>query len=284
MGEKGTGLNDPFKFVLDACHNGTMAEKLLNPLPFPRMVDMELCNVCNFKCKMCPIGQGVVKRKKGFMTGNVFYKILNELAEYKTPVRFIRWGEPTLHPELYHWIKKVKEKGLLCHINTNGFLLDADRICETGLDSIKFSFQGGNKVEYEIWRGIDYYDELCRKIKFLSTLPNRPFIIAGTTLTENENNFFVIPGADRMWIGRTKDLTRRPEEYGECPEVFDKLSVNFDGTVSACCSDFDNEMLIGDTEEQTLKEIWEGEKLDYYRRELADYRHSELPRCKFCSR
>ncbi|KKK49106.1 hypothetical protein LCGC14_3138430, partial [marine sediment metagenome] len=31
------------------------------------------------------------------MTDEIFEKILEEIAPHKTAVRFIRWGEPTIH-------------------------------------------------------------------------------------------------------------------------------------------------------------------------------------------
>ena len=39
------------------------------------------------------------------------------------------------------------------------------------------------------------------------------------------------------------------------------MTINSDGTVSACCSDWNQQLIIGNINENSLKEIWESEKL-----------------------
>ncbi len=241
MGEESISVN-PFDAIYKKCNSA------IKPTEFPSLIDIELTNYCNLNCPYCPTGNGSAKRPKGYMTGNVWNIILKELAEHKTPIRFVRWGEPTLHPKLYDWIREAKDKGLLVHINTNGVNLDIDRVRKSGLDSIKVSLHGQ--------RGI--------------ILPNR---IGGLYFTAKvyRENF------------NTKDLTKPPEKYKSCSEVIAKLSINWDGTVSACCADYDNKMLVGDIKSKSLAEIWNGHKLNYYRKMLKDMRHAELELCRCCS-
>lgn len=82
------------------------------------------------------------------MSEDVIETIIRNIKKYNIPgVRFIRWGEPTMHPDYIEIIRKVKEAGAITHINTNGLLLDEDQmrqLVEAGLDSIKFSFQGAD--------------------------------------------------------------------------------------------------------------------------------------------
>ena len=52
--------------------------------------------------------------------------------------------------------------------------------------------------------------------------------------------------------------------HPECPEVFNKLSINWDGTLTACCTDSDNKMLLGNIKESSVTEIWKSDKLDEY--------------------
>ena len=46
-----------------------------------------------------------------------------------------------------------------------------------------------------------------------------------------------------------------------CSVIFYSMTINSDGTVSACCSDWNQELIIGNTNENSLKEIWKSEKL-----------------------
>ncbi|GHS93367.1 hypothetical protein FACS1894139_02910 [Planctomycetales bacterium] len=67
---------------------------------YPCCIDIELTNHCNLSCLMCPTGTGVAKREKGFMSAPLFSRILEDCKGKKVGLRFIRWGEPTLHPQL----------------------------------------------------------------------------------------------------------------------------------------------------------------------------------------
>lgn len=67
-----------------------------------------------------------------------------------------------------------------------------------------------------------------------------------------------------------------------CPEVWDKLSVNWDGSVSACCQDYDDLMIVGNILESNLKDIFNGMEELKYREILKDSDYDKLPLCKHC--
>ena len=66
----------------------------------------------------------------------------------------LNWrGEPLLHPQLCEIIRHAKEQGIVdVIINTNATHLDdsyAEKLLNSGLDYIIFSFDGGTKETYE---------------------------------------------------------------------------------------------------------------------------------------
>tara|TARA_B100000315_G_scaffold73343_1_gene66935 strand:- start:1876 stop:2676 length:801 start_codon:yes stop_codon:yes gene_type:complete len=252
------------------------------------------------------------------MEDSIYYKILDEIKEHKTPIRFIRWGEPTSHPNLLEFVRAAKEFGVMCHLNTNGSLLDEQKIDELlriPIDSIKFSFQGVDRNSYQEMRNIDFFDELLSIIKMFYKKRGRrkfPFIHVSTTVTYETLGQVekfreeLIKFSDLVTIGRTvlegrihmdevrlgkeeKELLKHlisqeslVREHPECPEVFNKLSINWDGTLTACCEDYDNKMLLGDIRKSSIKKIWRSKKLNEYRATLAAMRHDELELCKNC--
>lgn len=267
---------------------------------FPRMLDVELTNKCNMACRMCPTGQRKLTRPVGFMGKLLFANIIGQAAEYKTPLRFIRWGEPTMHPDLIEYIKMANQAGLKTHLNTNGLNVDLKLILElfdSGLDSIKFSLQGIDSAGYEAMRGMDVFYSILERVRLMFRLRTerkltRPFIQIATTVTtessESIMKFAEMVGefTDAFYVGRTRDLdkTNLPQAACECPEVFDKLSIDWDGRVSACCGDYDRKMTVGDMYLTPLKTIWMGPLLETYREKLRAYRHNELALCKSCAR
>lgn len=308
---------NPFKPIYAECNWGNSRQKLDNLPIFPRCLDIELTNLCNFKCLMCPTGTGAHQRKKGLMSDAIFYKIIDEIKKYKTPLRFIRWGEPTLHPNLINFLRVAKENDSLIHINTNGKLIDKKmmvQLIDIPLDSIKFSFQGVDKKSYCEMRGIDFFDELLEKIKMLYELRENnsyPFIHISTTITYESKDQVkafkdrVAKFTDLVTVGRTQldfidpsttnlsesriktlILLKKQEsiikKHIECPEVFDKLSIDWDGCVTACCGDYDNKMVVGNIVKKSLVELWTSDKMNFYRQMLAEMRHDELDLCRTC--
>jgi len=161
---------NPFKSVYDQVNEGNNQDKMACLPNFPRMVDIELTNTCNLKCRMCPTGMDTSTRRKGFMGWETFSKLAIECAKHYTPVRLIRWGEPTLHPDCLKYVRFLKQYGLKVHMNTNGSMMDYDLVDDliaSKLDSIKFSFQGVNSEEYSAWRQGSDYNLLCGWIKHL---------------------------------------------------------------------------------------------------------------------
>jgi radical SAM protein with 4Fe4S-binding SPASM domain len=285
-----------FQKLYDECNWGDMKAKLKTPFNFPCVVDLELTNLCNLKCSMCPTGRGVLTRPKGLMSWDMYMSVIDQLPQ-GTGVRFARWGEPLLHADCLRMVKYAKAKKMLVHTHTNGMFLDSDfvdRICSIPLDSIKFSFQGVTADQYNRIREKADFNLLLGAIKELHRVRGGrkfPYIQIATTVlpdtpTEEIEQFQKSVGSicDQVDVGQTRNLFVPDEEtnFPNCPEVFDKLSINWDGTVVACCGDWNNELYLGDLKTQTIKQVWNGNRLRELREMLAAKRHNELPLCRHC--
>lgn len=223
-------------------------------------------------------------------------RILVELSQYKTPIRLIRWGEPLLHPAIYDVIRRAKELDIAVHLNTNGMMLSpsiAKMLISTGVDSIKISMQGYDRQSYAKVRGMDFFVQLCEDIRGLVLArgkSDKPRIVVGTTTGPEtpDGTCMSIGGlmgvVDNVHFGETLDLAEERKPPDVCPEVFDKLSIDWDGKVSACCGDYDNYMTVGDLATQTLKEVWLCKKMKDYRKKLTERDYEGLTLCQRCAR
>ena len=282
---------------------------------FPFIVDVELTNNCNLSCIFC--GQQTMKRQKGFMSWNILKKIVDECATHNTPIRFIRWGEPFLHKKIIDFAKYVKDNGLLLHITNNGVAIkekDMKNLVDIGLDSLIFSFQGATKEQYEAMRNNKKYDELKNNVLHMIEIrgmSEKPFIHVSSTMTnetkEEIDAFLKYWGniADSVGVGKTNlsylsmdqiksfenlgklEVLKKQEtikkEYRPCTEVYQKLSVNWDGKVTCCCADFDNYLIVGDLSNSTLTGIWQNsEELKAIRLLLDKMNHWSLNLCSRC--
>jgi radical SAM protein with 4Fe4S-binding SPASM domain len=294
-------IKNPFQELYERCTFGVMREKINNIPDFPRMIDVELTAKCNFRCAMCPVGQKRVKREQGDMSLDTLMKVLQQAKRYRTPIRYIRWGEPMMSPIFKDAIIQTKRHKLMCHVNTNGWFMNEDMayfLIEEKLDSIKFSFQGVTPRSYSIWRRKNFFDELIMRIKMLRDIRSKmkadyPYIQVGTTIQPDTResaieSFKKVVGryADDVYVSTTMDLEskRNADNYCECPEVFDKMSVDWDGKVVACCGDYDKFMVVGDIHQDTLKDIWRSAELNRIRNKLSRYEHGDFELCSRCAR
>lgn len=316
-------LENPFVPIYRKINGGTNQEKYdmikNGDVQLPYYLDVELTNFCNFNCCFCPTGTKAMQRMRGHMPDNVADAIAENVKKYNIPaVRFIRWGEPTLHPNYLSILEKVKNAGALIHINTNGSLLDEaqiQKLLDIHLDSIKFSFQGADEGTYnEMREGGDYLRllDIVRKFHEMRGERDYPYIQISTTLTgetaEQIEGFKSDIGdyCDYYNVGYTKlnhlnvdtmnideeekKKIRRLQEHETinhtfrpvCVEAFDKLSINWNGDVTLCCGDYDNFMLVGNILDMDLKQIFNSRAADIYRDAIAKMQYGKIKCCSNC--
>lgn len=316
-------LENPFVPIYRKINGGTNQEKYdmikNGDVQLPYYLDVELTNFCNFNCCFCPTGTKAMQRMRGHMPDNVADAIAENVKKYNIPaVRFIRWGEPTLHPNYLSILEKVKNAGALIHINTNGSLLDEaqiQKLLDMHLDSIKFSFQGADEGTYnEMREGGDYLRllDIVRKFHEMRGEKDYPYIQISTTLTgetaEQIEGFKSDIGdyCDYYNVGYTKlnhlnvdtmnideeekKKIRRLQEHETinhtfrpvCVEAFDKLSINWNGDVTLCCGDYDNFMLVGNILDMDLKQIFNSRAADIYRDAIAKMQYGKIKCCSNC--
>jgi len=285
----------------------------------PFTVDVELTNHCNLLCVFCD--RQLMKRAKGFMDFAVLKKIVDQAAEIGVlGIRFIRWGEPLLHPKVFEAVKYIKSKGLLAHITTNGLLVDekmAEQIVESGLDNIIFSMQGLDEKGYLEMRrvkayGAEQHKMLLKNINGLLAVrkkmgADRPYIqVTTTTMDETEeqikewregwNNKVDLAthtGVTSLFrvrnCSKVKPLLNRVKFWKRdmlCHEVLTKMAVNWNGDFTACANDYDNFMILGNIKKMTMKQAWHSAKLNYYRgilkrNDLKEI-NKKIPYCGYC--
>lgn len=268
---------DPFKEIYAACNKGKNKWKYENLPCFPLLLDISLTSQCNMACRMCNTGlrnREVAKGKipappKIFMEKFLFLKILGEIKDRKTPIRFIGWGENTLHPDFWWFVKKCNEFSIMAHLNTNGTVL---RQMREKIDSVKLSLHANSK---KVREGVDALITMnCYRS---ASITDKEAEKTGIDITKEP--FILLDSAKQYrQFYKGMDAPRLPC----CPEVYNKLLIHSDGDVSACCNDGEKQMLVGNLHNETLQEIWLGEKIERYRELIASEKHWGLPLCKDC--
>ncbi len=103
---------------------------------FPSYLEVELTSRCNLACPFCP--QTKLTRPKGDLEHEAFVSLLDRVGDFVFLLNFSGFGEPTLHPRLFEFVRLAKSRGIpRVEIETNGTGLDEaflDAAFESGLD------------------------------------------------------------------------------------------------------------------------------------------------------
>ncbi len=278
---------------------------------FPTHVDIEPSDACNLRCVMCPQSFDRSGIQDGFITMDLFHKIVDECAKEGLYSMKLNWrGEPLIHPKFIEMVKYAKDKGIKeLQTNSNGTLLNENKIrglIEAGLDGIIFSMDGATKETYEKIRVRAKYDILMKNIKDFVRIRNemgkkKPFI--RIQMVRMKDNVHEVDQFIKMWEGivdhvATNDYSNRGEgeendrsiEYDQitlgrktCPQPFQRLMVAWDGKVMMCCGDWFRKNVVGDVTKQTLKEIWNGAILNQLRELHKQSKLDVMPACRTCN-
>lgn len=281
---------------------------------FPKLLEIEPSSKCNMNCLFC--GRQVMNRPEVLMDYNLYKKIIDECSNYDVVgiSGFSGWGEPLLNPRLLDMIEYAHKHNILSHLCTNGLLLNkvvSNKLLDAGLDKIKISLQGATAENYSVMRANPHYQRIVDNIKKLVELRDKRgddlFIQVSTSVTDETDeqvqeftdfwkstvdNFYCdittfrrLRGIERVeeFIENKNLQTERPIRKSRCVDVRTRLVVHADGFVPICCSDCKREVLLGDINKQTLKEVWDSPKLNNIRKILAnDDGNDKIPFCKPC--
>jgi radical SAM protein with 4Fe4S-binding SPASM domain len=299
--------------------NRTKLETVI-PLSTPFIINVDPSDSCNFKCGFCPTGDRELMKKVGrpFITMNfdLFKKIIDDLKDFSVPIKVLRLykdGEPLLNPNFAEMVKYAKDSGCVLRVDTttNGSLLNPTlnrKLINSGIDRINISIEGVNAEQYMSFSKykIDF-DKFVANIRDLYNNKENCEIVVkinGDILTEEDKLFFKKTFEDisdsayiehimscwpefelRDGLEVNNELALYGQEIKEvsvCPYVFYSFSINSDGKVSLCFLDWSKKLLIGDTREEKLKDIWLGSKLRDYQKMFLEGKRKSNPICRNC--
>jgi radical SAM protein with 4Fe4S-binding SPASM domain len=213
------------------------------------------------------------------------------------------------HPHLEEMVRLATERELGTRIHTNATLLDqerAKRLLESSPDLVSFSFDGYDKATYEAVRIGANFEKTLENISFFLSERRRmglkkPYtviqIIEPWDITEEYRRNLQKFGETVRAMGLDKFYVKRPHNWagnapGEagtgntlipCTFLFYSMTILWDGTVCPCPQDWYGSMVLGNLNEQSLNEIWNGEPIRTLRRRMFRRDLSGLL-CEQCDR
>lgn len=282
-----------------------LASQQLIDYRFPRHIFVETTSFCNLQCKMCP--RNLKPIRLGAMDDDLFKKIVDEAGQFgQRSFSLHLFGEPLCDKDIIekiNYIKSTDPKNSVL-LTTNGVLLTPDislGLIKNGLDKITISIHSPENKTYQSITGQDKLATVeINILEFIrlkkETKSNRPKIFL--RLVKIKENAQQITDFYKKWRryplkievreghnygGKIKDiLQRRPPRRYPCYHLWLAPGINWDGEVSICCDDINREAIIGNVNNENLSKIWQGEKIERYRRYHLSGQYDKIPLCHDC--
>ncbi|MFP6888555.1 MAG: radical SAM/SPASM domain-containing protein [Nitrospinota bacterium] len=283
--------------------------------------NVELTNRCPFKCVMCPRTNNMTREtglmdlsvyKKVI---DELIVVNPKFVARKKPLWLQGFGESLVHPEFDKFMSYGVEKGINIGLSLNPLMMTEKvrrRIIKASPLSLLISLDGhddesffkvrGIKNAYEkskdnLLRFFEMNKENGRKIKI--DLHMIGFPLNNKSYEKMKNFWGNLDGIDNFihrnfstWDGGAndvnslvgRDVANEPaptKRKVTCRKPWWQMTVQWDGSVSPCCLDYNNKLVLGNVKDQTLTEIWNGPRMKELRREFLSGMVTN-PLCRTC--
>ncbi len=249
--------------------------------------------------------QQVGRSKSQLMSWPLYKKLISEIAEFQQPLKTLslhKDGEPLINPHIAGMVSHAKERNIAekIVILTNASLLTRELsidLIKAGLDVIRISVEHVSASGYrKLTRIYDDYEKIVSNVRQLRKERDRlqsPLFISAKLidfgLSREELDIYsrdfsnicdeVSRTTAQGWsLSEIFDFTLgshptvsldgqtplNPRRIA-CPFPFYTMAVNANGLVSPCMDDWSHKAVIGDSNKETLQEIWNGPRLREFR-------------------
>ena len=280
---------------------------------FPLHLDIEVTSYCNLACPMCPRTHRVElgKWENRMMKLNTFKKIIDEGAKKGLKaINLNNFGESFYNKNIIEMIEYAKSKGVLdIMLHTNGTVMDeqlAEKIVKSGLDRIIFSLDSITKEIYEKIRVNANFEDTVKKVKLFHNVREKlnsykPVIrISMVRMKENDHE---AKNFDNFWGSYADEITytdyrnqdgldkvdrytkeRKENKSYACPALWQRLTINATGEVTACCRDAGKRLTLGKLDDSVtnLTDVWNGKSLNDARKLHEEKKAYLIDACNGC--
>ena len=288
----------------------------------PASLSIEPTTNCNLQCPECPSGLRQFTRKIGNIDFTLYKSIIDQSYKELVYLMLYFQGEPLLHPDFFEMLKYAKSKNIYTATSTNAHFLDyesAKNVVKSGLDRLIISIDGVSQESYEKYRKGGDLNKVLEGTRNLLKVKNelkstKPYIIFQfVVFKSNENEIQEIKilgrqiGVDEVKIKSAQfynldlsnDLIPTKNEYlrykrsqndfsfkdttpNKCWKSWHSSVITMDGKLVPCCFDKDAKYKLGDLIENSIKDIFSGDKSNTFRKQILIDR-KQIDICRNCS-
>lgn len=281
-----------------------------NKIPQPYSCQIEICEGCTRRCKYCGIqSTGWSRDYFKFMTTDLAKTIAIDLNSWfggkGKRLEFALQGEPLANPNISEIIKIFRDnytKSQL-QITTNGdliklevveelfknglnmLLIDCyDKNAKSRIQEILLPITSAFKSQPVSIPSFDFYKDKPKVWSYKGNTQKEIIYMDSIMDVDNPNKTITRTLNNQAAFGKFQSGVKLPLKMS-CSNPFRELVVKHNGTVYSCCMSGwipNPEMIVGKFPDESLKEIWEGEKFNNIRKILYNSERYKLNTCAKC--
>jgi len=199
------------------------------------------------------------------------------------------YGDPLLDKNMASCVKKLTDNGFYSYFSCNPANIDIDRtiaIFESGLSYIKYSIESVDDERHKKIRGnasnFSKSREKIFKILDLKKQKGLKTVIVLTMLDlnqewqkedfaklkqifEGKDVYIYMKSEDTQWYRKDYHGTNSIHWSELCKHPWMTMTVKSNGEIAMCMEDFNNEIVLGNANKNSLYDIWNGDKYSQFR-------------------
>lgn len=283
----------------------------------PTYLIIETTSLCNLACVMCPYKS--MEREHEHMAMDLYERIIAEASGFVEFAWLHMFSEPLLNKNIFHMIDRAEEAGIRTGLSTNTTPLNesvAGKLLDSKLSFLLLSLDGATKEVYEyvragaefelVERNVRRFAELRRSsandrlkvvLSIINMKPNEKEIDGFIERWRNQGFDAIVvkpfhfwagqdPGitalGDAPWMERFFDVPSRLAAGEACYEPWLGFAILADGTAVPCCNDFNGRQVLGNLNSESIREVWNGDRMRNLRRMFRNSGGMEGTICEKC--
>ena len=271
-------------------------------LDFPKSILIETSNVCQGECKFCPYKKIRIHEKPVYLDFEKYIELINEIAKFPV-VRLTLFNnnEPLLDKRISEFIRYAHKMlpNVEITLSTNGRQLTLEKIYElkdAGLTTLYVSIPTVEEEKYKKIMGISPK----RVIDLLTNITDEELykmIRIAVPITKYHNHDLISSKLSNYiiceWGLEYKESWEIDDTFfaisdlssyeGPCDRPLDQMVISSNGDAIICCRDWKGQNVVGNVYENSLYEIWHGEKMLEIQSHIALQQYDSINCCRDCT-
>lgn len=267
-----------------------------------KKIQIEVVNICNFRCPLCPtIIKDHVVRSRMKLTN--YQEIMGPVIARLEEITFFGTkGEPLLNPELEDMVAFTRKlsPSIYTSLSSNGSLLTKEHaygLMKAGIDKLVFGVDGLSQESLADYRVGANFEVILKNIKEACEVKKAngfetqiqwqfiPMKKNEAELARLEELAFKL-GVDVVSVKLSRSVAESDhyrtsssqfipkiinQDHFSCPSGTDKLYIDPNGDVFACCfMEGHTEMIVGNALQTPILELWKNQFMNDLRRSFEE--------------